>query len=59
MILCTILNLSYSRTLSKRTKAVFTILKNIEKTQLIPTREMLESLFEEVEKEEPVYIKRT
>ncbi|WP_299380980.1 hypothetical protein, partial [uncultured Kiloniella sp.] len=29
------------------------------KTQLIPTREMLESLFEEVEKEEPEYIERT
>ena len=36
-----------------------TFLRNIEKTQLIPTREMLESLFEEVENEEPVYIERT
>jgi len=51
--------LSYTRALSKRTKAVTDILRNIEKTQLIPTREMLESLFEGVEKEEPVYIERT
>jgi len=51
--------LSYTRALSKRTKAVTDILRNIEKTQLVPTREMLESLFEEVEKEEPVYIERT
>ncbi len=51
--------LSYTRALSKRTKAVTTILRNIEKTQLIPTREMLESLFEGVEKEEPVYVERT
>ncbi|MDG2193815.1 MAG: BfmA/BtgA family mobilization protein [Polaribacter sp.] len=50
--------LSFTRTLSKRTKAVMTILRNIEKTQLIPTREMLESLFKEVE-EEPIYIERT
>ncbi len=51
--------LSYTRALSKRTKAVTTILRNIEKTQLIPTREMLESLFEGVEKEEPAYVERT
>jgi len=51
--------LSYTRALSKRTKAVIDILRNIEKTQLIPTREMLESLFEGVEKEEPVYIEKT
>ena len=51
--------LSYTRALNKRAKAVIDILRNIEKTQLIPTREMLESLFEEVEKEEPVYFERT
>ena len=51
--------LSYTRALSKRTKAVTTILRNIEKTQLIPTRQMLESLFEGVEKEEPAYVERT
>jgi len=50
--------LSFTRALSKRTKAVMTILRNIEKTQLIPTREMLESLFKEVE-EVPVFIERT
>lgn len=51
--------LSYTTTLNKRTDAVIAILRNIEKTQLKPTRKMLESLFEEVEKEEPVYIERT
>jgi len=51
--------LSCTISLNKRTDAVAAILRNIEKTQLIPTREMLESLFEEVEKEEPEYIERT
>ncbi len=49
--------LSYTRALSKRTKAVTTILRNIEKTQLIPTREMLESLFVEKE-EEPLQVEK-
>ena len=51
--------LSCTISLNKRTDAVVAILRSIEKTQLIPTREMLESLFEEEEKEEPVYIERT
>lgn len=51
--------LSYTTTLNKRTDAVIAILRNIEKTQLKPTREMLESLFEVEEKEEPRYIERT
>ncbi len=49
--------LSYTRALSKRTKAVMTILRTIEKTQLIPTREMLESLFVEKE-EEPLQVEK-
>lgn len=51
--------LSYTTTLNKRTDAVIAILRHIEKTQLKPTRKMLESLFEVVEKEEPRYIERT
>ena len=51
--------LSYTTTLNKRTDAVIAILRNIEKTQLKPTRKMLESLFEGDEKEEHVYIERT
>ena len=51
--------LSCTISLNKRIDAVVTILRNIEKTQLIPTREMLESLFKEVEKEEPIYNVRT
>lgn len=37
---------------NKRTDAVIAILRNMEKTQLIPTREMLESLFQMEENEE-------
>jgi len=51
--------LSYTRALNKRTKAVIDILRNIEKTQLIPTREMLESLFEGEEEDEPLYVEKT
>ncbi|SFZ93378.1 hypothetical protein SAMN05428642_10399 [Flaviramulus basaltis] len=51
--------LSCTVSMNKRMDAVVSILRNIEKTQLIPTREMLESLFKEVGDEEPVYIERT
>jgi len=44
---------------NKRSDALMAILRNIEKTQLIPTRLILESLFEGVEKEEPAYVERT
>lgn len=43
---------SVSNRLNKRMDAVATILKNMEKIQLIPTRELLKSLFDEVEEEE-------
>jgi hypothetical protein len=46
----------------RRLDYIIALLKDIEKTQLIPTREMLESLFHGVEKEEekqPLYIERT
>ena len=45
--------LSFTSSLNKRTDAVMAILRNIEKTQLIPTRKMLESLFKNVKKEKP------
>lgn len=50
--------LSFTTSLNKRTEAVAAILRNIEKTQLIPTREMLESLFEGAEEEEEEYIEK-
>ncbi|MBN4085026.1 hypothetical protein JYT89_01645 [Flavobacteriaceae bacterium AH-315-B10] len=52
---------SFTNTINKRIDAVASILKNIEKTQLIPSRELLESLFEEVEEieKQPRLIERT
>ena len=46
----------------RRLDYIVALLKDIEKTQLIPTREMLESLFkgvEEKEEKQPLYIERT
>jgi len=46
----------------KRLDYIIALLKDIEKTQLIPTREILESLFQGVEMEEekqPLYIERS
>jgi len=51
--------LSFTNTINKRMDAVASILRNIEKTQLIPSREILESLFEEEEEQEPIYVERT
>ena len=45
--------------INRRTDYLIVLLKNIEKTQLIPTRLMLESLFEEQEKKQPLLIERT
>ena len=50
--------LSCTISLNKRTDAVAAILRSIEKTQLIPTRELLESLFSGIEKKEPIYIEK-
>ena len=51
---------SFNKILNKRMDAVAAILRNMEKTQLIPAREMLESLFiEENEAEEPLFVERT
>ncbi len=46
----------------RRLDYIVALLKDIEKTQLIPTREMLESLFkgaEEKEEKQPLFIERT
>lgn len=43
----------------RRLDYIIALLKNIEQTQLIPTREMLERLFEGIEKPEPIYIERS
>ncbi|MDX5585256.1 MAG: BfmA/BtgA family mobilization protein, partial [Aureibaculum sp.] len=43
---------SSTNRINKRMDAVATILKNMEKTQLIPTRELLESLFKEEEEKQ-------
>ncbi len=43
---------SLNKIINKRMDAVAAILRNMEKTQLIPAREMLESLFEREEEEE-------
>ena len=51
---------SFNKIINKRMDAVAAILRNMEKTQLIPAREMLESLFvEENEAEEPLFVERT
>jgi len=43
---------SFNKIINKRMDAVVAIIRNMEKTQLIPSREMLESLFDEAEKED-------
>lgn len=51
---------SFNKIINKRMDAVVAILRNMEKTQLIPAREMLELLFvEENEAEEPLFVERT
>ncbi len=42
----------------RRIDYLIALLKNIEKTQLIPTREMLESLFEGVKEEKPLFVEK-
>nr|WHW29824.1 hypothetical protein [uncultured bacterium] len=50
---------SFINVFNKRMDALISILRNIEKTQLIPTREMLESLFIEENEEEPIFVEQT
>lgn len=45
--------------INRRLDYIIALLRNIEQTQLIPTRKMLESLFEGVEKKESIYIEET
>ena len=49
---------SSTNRINKRMDAVATILKNMEKTQLIPTRELLESLFKEEEEKQPLQVEK-
>jgi hypothetical protein len=49
---------SYSNIIGKRMDAVVSILRNVEETQLKPTKKMLESLFEGVEKKQPKYVEK-
>ena len=50
---------SLQNVLNKRLDAVVSILRNVEETQLKPTKKMLESLFERVEEEEqPKFIEK-
>lgn len=49
---------SYSNIIGKRMDAVVCILRNVEETQLKPTKKMLESLFKGVEKKQPKYIEK-
>ena len=49
---------SSTNRINKRMDAVATILKNMEKTQLIPTRELLESLFKEEEEKQPLLVEK-
>lgn len=51
--------LSFTSSVNKRLNALMSILRDIEKTQLIPTREKLESLFENIEEEEPEFVEKT
>ncbi len=50
--------LSFTSSINKRLNALTSILRDIEKTQLIPTREKLESLFENIEEEEPEFVEK-
>ena len=43
---------SFNKIINKRMDAVVAIIRNMEKTQLIPSREMLETLFDEADKED-------
>ncbi|WP_142785710.1 BfmA/BtgA family mobilization protein [Changchengzhania lutea] len=49
---------SYSNIIGKRMDAVVSILRNVEETQLKPTKKMLESLFKGVEKRQPKYVEK-
>ncbi|MDO7171759.1 BfmA/BtgA family mobilization protein [Mariniflexile sp. AS56] len=50
---------SLQNVLNKRIDAVITILRQVEETQLKPTKKMLESLFEEVEDTKPLILEKS
>lgn len=50
---------SLQNVLNKRLDAVVSILRNVEETQLKPTKKMLESLFEGIEEKQPKYVEKT
>ena len=49
---------SLQNVLNKRLDAVVSILRNVEETQLKPTKKMLESLFEGIEEKQPKLIEK-
>lgn len=49
---------SLQNILNKRIDAVISILRNVEESQLKPTKKMLESLFEGIEEEQPKLIEK-
>lgn len=52
-------NQVYLNKFNKRMNAVVSIFRNIEETQLKPTKKMLESLFEEKEEKQPMLVEKT
>ncbi len=51
-------NTSLLNVFNKRMDAVVSIFRNVEETQLKPTKKMLESLFQEVEEKQPKYVEK-
>ena len=49
---------SVSNRINKRIDAVITIFRNVEKTQLKPTKELLESLFANEKEKKPLLVER-
>jgi len=52
-------NTSLLNTFNKRMDAVISIFRNVEETQLKPTREMLESLFKGIEETKPLILEKS
>tara|TARA_R110001583_G_scaffold127116_3_gene278724 strand:- start:1260 stop:1802 length:543 start_codon:yes stop_codon:yes gene_type:complete len=50
---------SLQNVFNKRLDALISILRNVEETQLKPTKKMLESLFEEIEDTEPLLVEKS
>ena len=52
-------NTTFLNKFNKRMDAVISIFRNVEETQLKPTKKMLESIFEEMEENEPLLVEKT